>query len=137
MNGVISVPEAIKRRHSLDGCCISIRGILLAGDEISFMAEDHSDISVSEKTILISDSAFFPHLVEKLDCYLGGRFAYEEDVVITGTLKVTNDNPPFLVCLTDMQNLEVKREGFEDTPYHYFYCIWEPSRHKSFDISHL
>jgi hypothetical protein len=119
MNGVISVPEAIKPRQSLDGCCISIRGVLLAGDEISYLAEGHCDITASEKTILISDSAFFPHLVEKLDCYLGGRFAYEDDVVITGMLKVTNQNPPFLTCLTDIQNLEVEREGLKDTPYHY------------------
>src|SRR5438445_455971 len=119
MSGVISVPEALERRHSLDGCCVSMRGVLLAGDEISYLAENHSDITMSERTILISDSAFFPQLVQNLDCYLGGRFAYEDDVVITGMLKVTNQNPPFLICLTDIRNLEVKREGLEDTPYHY------------------
>jgi hypothetical protein len=119
MNSVMSVAEAIKQRDGLDGCCISLRAVLVAGDETSYLVEDHSDLTTSDKTILVSDPAFFPQLVQKLDCYVGGRFAYEDDVVITGTLKVTNQNPPFLACLTDIHHLEVKRTGLSDTPYYY------------------
>jgi hypothetical protein len=118
MNAPMTVEEALQKRNALDGRSVSIQGTLLAGFESSCLVSDPEATNALERGILISDPQFLPRLLDELPCYVGGVFAYQDFVEITGILKACSERPPFLARLCDIQKLEVRRQELDKTVHY-------------------
>lgn len=106
----MQVQDLLEQIDALLGASVTVTGrLVVTGDDQAFLTSD-PDTFDRRKALLIRDgSRIAKHLFSTLPAYGGGRFVYNEECVLTGTIE--RDSDSFRV--RDVQRCTVRRDDRE------------------------
>ena len=113
MRHVLSVAESIQRREDLDGCCLSIRGTLLSGFQVSYLVNDPAESEANDQGILTALDTTTGKMVYEERLNLGGGAIYPSISLAGNRLYVSSESGSTVVLQPGREYKELARNKLE------------------------